>query len=338
MPPASVTEPEHENKTQFTAQIELSKYKDDYILVLFLKCFKTKVHKATDDFPGYFNYEFGIYDTNRYFKEIIKQGYLEPAGYSDILKLYTVSDLKMILADFGLPQSGKKDILIDRILNNVPEASLPMIDDEYYRLSEKGKGFMLSHEYYLTFRQKTSEWDLNFDVFFAYMLSQNLSFEDSAIHFLSEHIARFNKDDAEHSNYIFYKLNDFYKGLYSLFYTKEDYEKAMLNLLKCVLLSLSGAKNAYLAEYGKYMHLSKAQVLDLFEPAKIDSYIASELLGNEEYYKESLCDKAYLEFIGAFNLCQIDEFKEIVLSIFNSYRIDLDDYNHKLLSRFEKLL
>lgn len=76
---------------------------------------------------------------------LCKNGYLEIGSAKDALHHLTIPDLKDILRDHKLKVSGKKDDIIQRILDNIPiedyQENLPKI----YVLSETGKTEVDSH-------------------------------------------------------------------------------------------------------------------------------------------------------------------------------------------------
>lgn len=97
--------------------------------------------------PRYFLYECGIQDVSAYHKRMIEEGYLEPASTEGKLGLLKVSELKDILARLGLSVTGKKSVLIQRILDNASvEALSQSLTTETYSLSEKGKAFLAEHD------------------------------------------------------------------------------------------------------------------------------------------------------------------------------------------------
>lgn len=100
--------------------------------------------KSPDDYPRYVSYELGIYDPIRKFKDLLSAGFIEVAHERAALSTYKVAELKDILEAHNLSTKGKKDDLIDRIINDVNLDSLSL--PSYYTLSEKGFTFIKEND------------------------------------------------------------------------------------------------------------------------------------------------------------------------------------------------
>ena len=80
--------------------------------------------KKKSEYSDYFYDELGIKDVIKYHEQLILDGYFDEADPSESLTRYKVDDLKKILREYNLEVSGKKDILIQRLVENVPSDKL----------------------------------------------------------------------------------------------------------------------------------------------------------------------------------------------------------------------
>lgn len=120
---------------------------DNYAIAAFVRISQSgeAVGHTNDDYARYFNYRFGICDPISYHKKVISEGYLVEAPLSIALKRLKVEQLKSILDNAGLPNKGKKDDLVSRIIENVDVTSLGL--EKCYVPSEKGMAHLKKYEY-----------------------------------------------------------------------------------------------------------------------------------------------------------------------------------------------
>lgn len=120
---------------------------DNYAIAAFVRISQSGggVGHTNDDYARYFNYRFGICDPISYHKKVISEGYLVEAPVSIALKKLKVEQLKSMLDSAGLPNKGKKDDLISRIMENIDAASLGL--EKCYVPSEKGMAHLKKYEY-----------------------------------------------------------------------------------------------------------------------------------------------------------------------------------------------
>ncbi len=84
--------------------------------------------------PGYFL----EYQPKSIVKKLLKEGYLANADISYNLSKCTTVELKQILERYQLSTLGKKAVLVDRIINNIPASKLPNTPT-YYIATELGE-------------------------------------------------------------------------------------------------------------------------------------------------------------------------------------------------------
>ena len=123
---------------------------ENYAIALFLHSMSSHPVKASsspDEFPRYVSYDFGIHDPVKFFHDLLKEGYFRESTPSEILKTYTVTDLKKILSDNGEKETGKKTDLIERIEANISPENLPI--PKMYSVSDKGLEFIKQNEEFI---------------------------------------------------------------------------------------------------------------------------------------------------------------------------------------------
>lgn len=120
---------------------------DNYAIALFISRCKhgATVGKTNDDYARYFSYRYKVFDPVKYHKKVIADGYLVEASPYYALKKFKVDQLKSILSEAGLPNKGKKDDLISRIMDSVALDTLNL--DTYYIPSEKGLEHLKKYEF-----------------------------------------------------------------------------------------------------------------------------------------------------------------------------------------------
>lgn len=120
---------------------------DNYATALFIsRCLHgAPVGKSNDDYARYFSYRYKVFDPIKYNKRVIAEGYLTEASPYYALRKFKVAQLKSILENAGLPDKGKKDDLISRIMESVPLDTLNL--ETYYIPTEKGFEHLKKYEF-----------------------------------------------------------------------------------------------------------------------------------------------------------------------------------------------
>ena len=126
-------------------------------------------------YPGLWWFQYGIRDVGHALESLYRRGFLQWGTQADALKHLRVEELKEILTAAGLPATGKKADLIDRIITEVPEDRITVRNyTRKYALTEKGKRelqdngyvpYMHKHRYTTTedglFGETFNVWDIN---------------------------------------------------------------------------------------------------------------------------------------------------------------------------------
>ena len=144
-------------------------------IMLLEYCSHGKYPKPKSGYPGLWWFTYGIRDVGHALESLEKRGFIRWAPKTQSLSGLKVDELKQILITSGLPATGKKTDLIDRIIANVPEKSI--VIPNYvpkYELTEVGKveleengyvPYMHRHSHLTTedstFGESFTVWDIN---------------------------------------------------------------------------------------------------------------------------------------------------------------------------------
>lgn len=105
-------------------------------------------------YPGFWWFEYGIRDVEKYLSSLEDRGFIRRCLPNESLSKLTAAELKDILKANGLPVSGKKQELVDRILGNVDFDHLTsIVEDPKYALTELGAQ-ELEDNFYVPFIHK----------------------------------------------------------------------------------------------------------------------------------------------------------------------------------------
>ena len=144
-------------------------------IMLLEYCSKGNYPKPKSGYPGFWWFKYGIRDIGHALESLEKKGFLQWAPKTGNLKSLKVDELKHVLAGVGLPTTGKKADLIERIKDKIPEDNI--VIPNYvakYELTELGKAELMDNAYvpYMhNHRHQTTEdnrfgetftvWDIN---------------------------------------------------------------------------------------------------------------------------------------------------------------------------------
>lgn len=108
-------------------------------IMLLAYCEKGKYPKPKGGYPGFWWFKYGIRNVGGALKSLEERGFIALAPKARCLKDFKVAELRDLLKREGLPSTGRKDALIERIAESVPEDRLPVDDaSRKYELTELG--------------------------------------------------------------------------------------------------------------------------------------------------------------------------------------------------------
>ena len=111
-------------------------------------------------YPNYLREEYGIGFPKESLIRLYKKGLIREENSAEALSHLKLDDLKYIASSFGLPISGKKDILCNRLSEMIPMVKLDKcVKEKYWILTEEGQQ-ELNENPYINFYFDNHEYDL----------------------------------------------------------------------------------------------------------------------------------------------------------------------------------
>lgn len=277
---------------------------DDYAIAAFIAmCEQGKnIGRSNDDYPRSVSYLWRVYDPIKYHKKVIDEGYLVEAAPDIALKKFKVDKLKSILADNGLSDKGKKDVLIARIIENVNLDSLGL--EKYYVPSEKGSEHLKKYNYIFYLSNYGITWE-EFDTAKA-ALSEHLKPNDVIWHILNN---RFNK----------YNISEHYSvSRNELFYMAKllehevKYVDALLHYTLCLYYDTSGLLTNDVIKEAKEIELAPG--------------LAEAIHRLKDYYDQGIIERCYNRYRLPHHYIKRKNFERLLFDIFADEAIDLKKY------------
>lgn len=298
---------------------QISHNEDDYALTIFLWAHnKALPIRKNDDYPRYLLFECGIKNPVAYHQELISRGYFEPAPISSMLSSLKVSELKEILQKLDQPTTGKKDALINRILENSDELFLEnLYHDKLYILSEKGADVLKRHNDYVLVH-KHKNWQIDIEDYRANW-RPGYSYYDVAWGILNKRAVKDKQNFGRNEYYYMFQLLE----------ETEEHERAAEMLLQVLYIDLSGVCGMNSYQMYRSGYLTKKELLEDFSIAiMLAPGIISAISNFKDIDIDAVVDRIYDKKLP-IQLCDKTLFLQILRSIFN------DTYDKEL---FEKQL
>lgn len=111
-------------------------------------------------------YRYGVKNVDSVLQSLQKKGLITIAPLTSTLEKRTVADIKAVLDDRGISSKGKKAILIQRLMDEVPADELDKaFPERFYMRTEKGEKELKAEEYVSYIHRHSIEdldiWSLN---------------------------------------------------------------------------------------------------------------------------------------------------------------------------------
>ncbi len=256
------------------------------------------IAKKNDVYPSYFTYDFNINNPMKYHQKVVDEGYLEEASISNSLQKLKVEQLKQILVANGLSDKGKKDALIQRIVDEVDTNSLNL--DKVYVPSEKGWEHLKSYDYLF----KIKKYGIKFEEYEAQQKKTQSSRSNDVIWQILN--AKFNEYNMARDFGL--ARNELYnKAL--LLSEEEKQADALLHYILVLYYDMSGCANSGRIE----------EKADLF----IAPAITKAIYERKEYYSAEILDRCYDRYNLPHHYFSKSAFAKMLAMIFEDETIDI---------------
>ncbi len=287
---------EKRNEVEYYKPLDLT---ESQVKAIFLNwCAKKGTSPTKTDYPIWIKRQLNI-SPRTYHTSLIQEGYLIKAHPEESLKCLKVSELKRILERKGLETSGKKEVLIDRIANNVNLDTLNLEDK--YKLSDKAQNLLSSRTNRELLYAFKNRYSISLEEFND--AKSDLAYRGEPNEIMQRAIEK-GYEKARKEGYYGTARN--YRLSYGYFWEDEkEYEKALQAYIDVMRYDFSGSENQ--------MPLPKKDI-------RIAPGILKLIQKLSEYYNEDMVSKSY-EISLPVNHYSEAYFKKIINSIIN--RTDL---------------
>ena len=307
--------------------------KDDYRKTIFFYAENTATKIRTKkEYVGYLEYECGITNPDIFHKQLIDDGYYEQSSLEDVLKKKSVADIKEILSVNNFVTKGKKEELINYLVENLSYEVIEQITKDYYSLSNKGKEFFDAHQDYVEIHRHKSNYQINLEEY--YNATKNDSykrkFNDVAWQIFNDRTLEYTKK----KEYGCLRFN--YYHMASLLLSENKKEHALQLYLYCLVMDLSGVESIHSISSYKSGFYDKKKFLESLEYIGFIPSLINEIVGLKEFYNDAMLQEAYSVVYLPFNVSSIDFIRDLLDNAFNSAVFDEGKYKSILIENKKK--
>ena len=265
------------------------------------------VPKSNDEYPRKMSYHYGISQPLKKHTQMISGGFLEEGKTTDSLKRLKVDELKEILSQHTLPVTGKKDILIQRIVENIPSSKLDI--DPVYILSPKGREYVEKYAYYTNLDSHLTNGDISISEFDTLKKEHPYSSNNDIIwqNLNQKDLTYFRNQD-----YGLLRNNELSR--YRILKEENRMQDATYHLLVVFYYDLSGMNND--------------GIISNYDDLLIAPGLIPLLREVKNFVTPDVIHKIYQKVYVPFHYFDIDIFTEIIYKLLNN-DVDLKNYRHK---------
>lgn len=300
---------------------EIPNLQGDYAKVIFLNAYqKSSQIKSDSEYQRYLLYECGIKKPSKYHFEMIENGYLEKASSLDRIKGLKVSELKVILSELGQKKTGKKDDLVQRIIEVADDKMImKWCPGEHYSISEKGKEFLKINLDYVKIH-KHNNWDIDWKDYDK-RRKPGYNFYDIVWGIFNDRLLK-SQD---------YGRNEYF-NMYQLLAEEGRRKDALEKLLMVLYNDISGVEGNFIYTSCKEGLYTKNEAIDDFDVAiMLAPGIVGAIKKFQDVFTDDIVEHIYNTYKLPIQLCDKKLFLEIVHSVIS------DDYDEEKIKKKLKI-
>lgn len=320
----------HTNNQTTSYKSTVPPLQGDYAKTVFLNAYsKPSPIKNDCDYQQYLLYECGIKNPSAYHRALIDEGYLSHCPLTESLKSLKVDELKTILSEHNLKLKGKKEELINRIIENIDESTIyKYCQVDLYSITEKGRKFLDTHIDYVQIHRHKN-WEVDWKEYDSYK-KPGYNFSDTMWSIFNDRLRTC--DDFGRNAYF---------CMYNLLVEEHKEKNALEILLRILYIDLSGAYLSkridtvvefYIDNIYSWEELQSVFSAEVF----LAPIFVTDIAKYKAFYNDSIVDKIY-EWKLPMQLCSKQLFLEIVHSILDE-TYDEESVMNKLNHSFNKMV
>lgn len=299
-------------------------YQEDYNQTLFLQAYgNAKPLKQNDEYQRYFTYECGITNPRAYHEQLIADGFLAPCSTAETLKGYKIAELKELCDSFGIVKTGKKQDIIERLVQNVAPDLLKNYTDkeQCYSLSEKGADFLSQHKDYIELHRNTV-WGISLDEYEKEKATTvETDFYKIALGILEKKLTSTNTDG----------FRNIYYSIAQIYMQTGDMAAALKNLLYVLFFDVNWMPNqSIISNLAPSDNITDYYCFHGFAPGLI-----KDISNLKDYYKSQMVDEIYetYSYMSPY-VCPKTLFIQLINDIFNVPTLDTERYTEIFKQNF----
>lgn len=244
----------------------------------------------------------------------------------EALELFKLPDLKDMLRELNLPVSGKKAVLIERILENAEEGFLNAhVPEKVYKLSSKGSAFLHAHDAYVQIH-KNKNWGISWQEYDRYAKPGQDYLTTMWIIFNTQ----LKNSKPEESRSLYYYL-------YSILLEQGKRSDALEMLLKVLYLDMSGIHAKTMFDMYRQKFYTRKQLKEYADVAvMLAPGIIHPLEKFKDIYDSEMIDILYLWKLP-IQICDKELFRIIIESAVEG-NYDEEQANRQLKTAYYKFV
>lgn len=306
---------------------EIPPLQGDYAKAVFLWAFsRPQPIRENGNYAAYFLYECGIRDCAKYHKKLTEEGYFIEAKPGEALELFKLPELKDMLRELNQPVSGKKAVLIERILENAEEGFLRAhVPETIYKLSSEGTAFLQEHDAYVQIH-KNKNWGVSWQEYDRYAKPGQDYLTTMWVIFNTQ----LKNSKPEESRNLYYYL-------YSILLEQGKRSDALEMLLRVLYLDMSGIHAKVMFDLYRQKVYTKKQLKEYADTiAALAPGIVYPLEKFRDIYDSEMIDVLYMWKLP-IQICDKELFRTIIESAVSG-TYDEEQANKKLRAAYNKFV